>query len=60
MRPSSVVIAGASVRLRRDAQGRFDLDLGGGAPLRDLGPSPIFWTGWMPSLPGPSLPRFKR
>lgn len=40
VRPSSVVIAGASVRLRRDAQGRFDLDLGGGAPLRDLGAFP--------------------
>lgn len=28
LRPASVVLSGASVRLRRDVQGRFDLDLG--------------------------------
>jgi len=28
LRPASVVLSGASIRLRRDATGRFDLDLG--------------------------------
>lgn len=37
LRPSSVVLSGASVRLRRDATGRFDLDLGGGMAAKDLG-----------------------
>ena len=40
LRPSSVVLSGATLRLHRDAQGRFDLDLGGGAPMRDLGAFP--------------------
>jgi len=40
LRPSSVVLSGAALRLRRDAEGRFDLDLGGGAPMRDLGAFP--------------------
>ncbi|WP_226341071.1 YhdP family protein [Gemmobacter serpentinus] len=37
LRPSSVVLSGATLRLRRDHAGRFDLDLGNGAPMRDLG-----------------------
>lgn len=40
LRPSSVVLSGAALRLHRDAQGRFDLDLGHGAPMRDLGAFP--------------------
>lgn len=40
LRPSSVVLSGATLRLHRDAQGRFDLDLGGGTPIRDLGAFP--------------------
>ncbi len=40
LRPSSVVLSGAALRLHRDAAGRFDLDLGGGAPMRDLGAFP--------------------
>ncbi len=37
LRPSSVVLSGAAIRLRRDARGRFDLDLGGGMAAQDLG-----------------------
>lgn len=40
IRPSSVVLSGAALRLRRDVNGRFDLDFGGGAPMRDLGAFP--------------------
>lgn len=40
IRPSSVVLSGAAVRLRRDTDGRFDLDFGAGAPVRDLGAFP--------------------
>lgn len=40
IRPASVVISGAALRLRRDAGGRFDLDLGSGTALRDLGSLP--------------------
>lgn len=40
VRPSSVVLSGAALRLRRDVNGRFDLDFGGGTPMRDLGAFP--------------------
>lgn len=37
LRPASVTLSGAAIRLRRDAQGRFDLAFGEGAAMRDFG-----------------------
>lgn len=37
LRPSSVVLSGMTLRLRRDAAGRFDLALGDGTAMRPLG-----------------------
>lgn len=40
LRPASVTLSGMAIRLQRDAQGRFNLALGDGAPMRDFGSFP--------------------
>lgn len=37
LRPAAVTLSGAAIRLQRDAQGRFNLAFGDGAPMRDFG-----------------------